>query len=104
MQYLLQGDSNLTTAAKQNSNITPYILSCDEEELYLIVDKIVVCEIPNYLDVPFVLMSAYFVFNICYPRGCNNLFSFMEILTLNYPSEKASPTVKHFLSSLANVR
>lgn len=67
------------------------------------MDKTIIFEVEVLTDIPFVLMSAFFVFNICYPKGCNNLFSFMEILTLNYPSLSASATVKYFLSSLENI-
>ena len=66
------------------------------------MDKIIISEVKCHYDLPFALMAAFFVFNIRYPRGCNNLFSFLEIITLKYPSNKASATVKYFLSSLQN--
>ena len=100
----LQACANITAVVDGNVISTPYILiSEDTEVAFLIVDKTVVCEIPILMDIPFVLMASYFVFNICYPKGCNNLCSFMEILTLNYPADKASATTKHFLTSLRNV-
>ena len=81
------------------------LLSEDDGQFqtFLVVDKTIVCEMEVPNDIPFILMAAFFVFNICYPKGCSNLFSFMEILTLNYPSDRASATVKHFLSSLTNI-
>ena len=85
-----------------NPNGTPYILVSDNQ-VFLVVDKIVVCEVPQVNDLPFILLSAYFVFNICYPKDCNNLFSFMEIVTLQYPPNRASTTVKHTLSALENI-
>ena len=78
--------------------MTPYILVCGADaniQSFLVVDKVIISEVKTFNDLPFALMSAYFVFNICYPRGCNNLFSFMEVMTLKYLSTKASATVKH---------
>ena len=45
-------------------------------------------------ELPFALMAAFFVYNICYPRGCSNFYCMLEILVLNNNSEKASPSVK----------
>ena len=84
-----------------NTTVTPYVILDEEtDQAFLIVDKSLVCEVQNICNIPFVLMAAFFVFNVCYPKGYSNLFSFMEIQTLDYPSGKASATVKHFLSSL----
>ena len=73
------------------------------KQAFLVVDKTIISEIPIDCTLPFVLLAAFFVFNICYPKGCANLFSFLEIITFNYPASKSSATVKHFLSSLENV-
>ncbi len=54
----------------------------------------------SWMDIPFNLMEAIFVYNICYPKGCSNFFTFLEIIALNYPSQKVSPTVKYFLSKM----
>ncbi len=70
------------------------------KQAFLVMDKKIVTEIEHSLDIPFVLMSAFLVFNIQYPLGCSNLYSFFEILVLNFPSRKASLTVKHFLSTI----
>ena len=71
----------------------------DNLQAYLVVDSHVIDEVPID-DLPFALMAAYFVFNICYPKGCNNFYSFLEILVLNYSPEKASPSVKHLLAKI----
>lgn len=96
---------NVAAVAEQSSYATPYILvSGDDNDVqsFLVVVKTIISEIQCHSDIPFCLMAAYFVFNICYPRGCTNLFSFMEVITLNYPSTKVSATVKYFLSGLYN--
>ena len=91
--------------AKQSAYPTPYILVSREGgdvQTFLVVDKTIISEIKSCSDIPFCLMAAYFVFNICYPQGCTNLFSFLEVITLNYPSTKVSATVKYFISGLYN--
>ena len=79
----------------------PYIIISGEDDLeaHLVVDKRVIDRVPVD-NLPFVLLSAFFVFNICYPKGCNNFYSMLEILTLKYSSEKASPSVKHLLPKI----
>ena len=100
----LQGCTDITTVAKGCSNVTPYVLISGEDQGFLVVDKVIISDVKSLYDIPFVLMAAYFVFNICYPKGCSNLFSHLEIITLKYPPNKASPTVKHFLSSLKTAK
>ena len=72
----------------------------DPSQPFLVVDKHIVCEITDLLDIPYMLMAAFFVFNIHYMQGCNNFYSFMEVITLNFPGNKASPTVKHIVDSI----
>ena len=111
MQHLMfmfsvQGCTNVQAVAEGNSSITPYILVTGEDDgtlqTFLVVDKTILSEVPLDYGIPFVLLAAFFVFNICYPKGCSNIYSFMEITTLNYPASKSTATVKHFLSSLQN--
>lgn len=86
----------------ENNRFEPYITLTDYEEdleAYLIVDKLIIDKVP-LLSLPYALMSAFFVYNICYPKGCNNFYAFMEIVVLNYCIEKASPCVKFLLTKL----
>ena len=100
----VQGCTNITAVAEGNSNITPYILVTGDiagpMQAFLVVDKTIISEVPLLYDLPFALMAAFFVFNICYPKCCNHLYSFMEVVTLSYPAQKTSATIKYFLSSL----
>ena len=49
----------------------PYILIVGQEavQAYLVVDKKVVDDV-SFEDIPYILMAAFFVYNICYPKGC----------------------------------
>ena len=94
---------NITDVAAQHNNLAPYILTIgyvkEATQNFLVVDQQVIMEVQT-CDIPIVIMSAFFVFNIRYPHGCANLYSFMEIFVLNFGTAKASTTVKHFMACL----
>ena len=41
------------------------------------------------------------MYNICYPKGCNNFYPFLEIVVLKFSPEKASPSVKYLLAKIS---
>ena len=87
---------NIIAVCDDSNNLSPYILMSGTwpapNQAFLVVDKHIVCEVPDLLDIPFILMAASFVFNIHYTQGCNNFYSYLEVVTLNFPGDKASPT------------
>jgi hypothetical protein len=89
--------------AASQRNLAPYILTVgyvkEGTQNFLVVDQQVIMEVKTS-DIPLVLMSAFFIFNIHYPQGCTNLYSFMEVFALGFSSAKASPTVKHVMACL----
>ncbi len=82
---------NIHSVVEEVSYLAPYILMTGSllqpEQAFLVIDKI--NEVINFEDIPFILTSAYFVFNIKYPVGCNNFYSFLEILLYQFPTKKA---------------
>lgn len=89
--------------AKSNSTLEPYFIVYGEDEFnmeaHLVVDKNVI-DVVEMADLPFALLAAFFVFNICYPRGCSNFYTMLEILMLHYSCEKANPSVKQLLPKI----
>jgi len=79
---------------------TPYfsILHSSPRQAFLIVDKAVVCE-SKLEDIPVLIMSAFFSFNICYSPGCNNYFALLECVLLGFKG-KLPASVKHLLAAL----
>ena len=74
----------------------------DYNQLFLVTDYKILFEIRRIGIVPVVLLAAYFGFNIKYPIGCNNFYTFMEVFFLGHASaNKVPPSVKHMLSSLS---
>lgn len=70
---------------------------------FLIVDKIVVCEVKNFIEIPLYLLSALYSFNICYTPGCTNFYLFLEFVFLNFTGKSPS-SVKHFIAALSSKR
>ena len=68
---------------------------------FLIIDRRVVTEVPVN-DVPIYLMATYYILNICYPPGCQNLYCFLEVvlLKLEEPHITITTSVKHLLARL----
>ena len=98
-----QGCTNVTEVARCNENLAPYVLVIGElqepSQAFIVVDRQIVTEV-NITDIPLCLLSAFFLFNIHYPKGCNNFYAFMEAYTLGFSLSNASPTVKHFVAGL----
>ena len=83
---------------------TPYLLLIGDlketiEQVFLVTDCSIITEVKQD-DSPLVLLSSYFVYNICYPKGCNNLFSFLEVMFFDSSLDKLAPTVKQFYASI----
>ena len=93
----------MTDVASDVGNVVPYILIIgrveEANQAFLVVDKQIVMSV-DIKQIPIILMSAFFVYNIHYPSGCSNFYSFMEAFTLGFALDNATPTVKHFVASL----
>ena len=63
------------------------------EQLFLIADKTVVREV-EVNSVLTNLLAAYYVFNVCYPCGLVNVFTFLEVFLLHLNPKKVAPCVK----------
>ena len=50
------------------------------EQAFLVTDQNVIMEV-NLEEIPLILMSAFFIYNICYPVGCSNFYAFLEVFT-----------------------
>ena len=59
----------------------------DVKDAFLVIEKNVICRIP-YTDLPLALLAAFYTFNMHYPEGCNNIYSFFEAALLG---KKHSP-------------
>lgn len=54
----------------------------DAQQAFLVSENKTVREI-TVSDIPIIyLLAMYYVFNMCYPKGCNNSYAFLEITLL----------------------
>ncbi len=62
----MQGCSNIIDVASANSNLAPYILVVGDysqaKQAFLVTDQHVILEV-NLVDIPLILMSAFFIYN-----------------------------------------
>ena len=68
-------------------------------QAFLACEKKIICEIPTK-EIPISLLAPYYIFNMCYPKGCNNFFSFIEIGLFNINVKNVPYTVGTFLTRL----
>ena len=71
----------------------------DQDQAFLVIDAKVIMEVRIPM-IPLLLMASFFVFAICYTPTCSNFYSFMEVIVMNYPIDKAPASVKHLYTSL----
>lgn len=61
----------------------------EPEQAFLVSENKTVCEI-NTSDIPIYLLAMFYVYNMCYPKGCTNFYAFLELtlfkLTVQVPS------------------
>ena len=102
----MQGATDVKKVAEENSFLEPYVIIVGSPDHYsqafLIVDSRLIGEIKEIELVPLVLLASYDVFNICYPKGLGAFYSILEVIVLNLPLTKTSPSVQHVYASILN--
>jgi len=85
---------------------SPFVIvvgsSTNPEQCFLVIDRNLISEIP-FDDIPAYLLAAFYVLNICYPEGCNNLYTFFEVILLGLkePTISVNLSVKNLLGRLS---
>ena len=101
----MQENDNVNTAAYEY--ITPTVMIrgslSNPKEAFLVVEKEVLCKIPNLSNVALALLATFYVFNMEYTRGTSNVFIFFEhyFMVITAPKEKTK--VGHLISQLAHI-
>lgn len=72
------------------------------EQAFLCSEKKVLGEVDRE-NVTVVLLSTYYVYNLCYPKGTGNLYSFLETSLFNLNTSNISPTVSGLLARLNSI-
>ena len=103
--YTVQVTDDVTNIASHHQS-EPYVIvvgtfQCPQQA-FIAMDKKILTEI-DVNDTPLYLIAVFYVFNICYPHGCSNFYSFLEValLGLKEPSITVPPSVTNMLARLA---
>ena len=99
--YLQNSSGSVEAIIERCPQKSPYVILGDADEVFLIVDKTLVCECELTQLILFYIMSAFFSFHIQYTPGCHNVFSFLEHTLLGH-SKKLPPSVSHLIASICN--
>ena len=62
----------------------------DVKDAFLVAEKKIICKVPP-IEVPLALLATFYTFNMHYPQGCTNFYTFFECLFLGrkIPYKKA---------------
>ena len=99
---LTQETSNIEKEAQEVPCPQPCLLVKGEQmkELYLVIEKTVICKVPASAA-PLALLSAYYCFNLHYTLGCNNLYSFFEVVFLGRKRPAKKTQLAYVLAQLS---
>lgn len=73
------------------------------KDAYLVVEREVLCKLPNMLKVPLILLASYYVFNKTHIGPFSNLFVLMEYYLMRRSIPRKKTRVQLFLAQLAHV-
>ena len=68
-------------------------------QAFLVCEKTIICEIKTE-EIPIYLLASYYIFNMCYPKGCNNFYAFIESGIFRLRVKSLPITVGTFLTRL----
>ena len=74
----------------------------DVKDAFLVIEKKVICRIPH-TDLPLALLAAFYAFNMHYPEGCNNIYSFFEAALLGKRHPGRKTRLAAVLATLSNL-
>ena len=93
MLSFLQEDADASIDAKQQLHPQPVVVVRGKKksikDAYIVTEGQVLCKVP-IAQVPFALLSAFYIFNMQYPSGCTNFYSFLEFIFLDLTPPKRS--------------
>ena len=74
----------------------------DVKDAFLVIEKKIICKIPH-TDLPLALLAAFYVFNMHYPEGCNNIYSFFEAALMGKKHPGRKTCLAAVLATLSNL-
>ena len=89
-----------------NSQPQPIIIVVGDyqtpEQAFLCSEKKVLGQVDTE-NLTVVLLSTYYAYNVCYPKGTGNLYSFLAALLFNLNEADMSPSVSGLFARLNSI-
>ena len=61
-------------------------------KFYIVCEQFTLCEAPSLQSALFYMFSAYYIFNLEYPKQASNVFYFLQDYILSYPDSLKRPS------------
>lgn len=91
------------TAARQLGHSSPSVLMKEAGgEAFLAIERHIILKIP-VVDTVLFLLSAFYVFNMVYPKGLCGLYQLMEKLVLDKHSSKTPQLVTRLYTTITTL-
>ncbi len=71
-------------------------------DAYLVLEKQIVCKLPPD-ELPPAILAVLYVFNVHYPDGCSNLYSFFESALLQKKHGQRKTRLAGVMATLSNM-
>ena len=65
--------------------------SAESSQYFLVTEQQIVCEVPSLQLAVFLCFSAYYVYNLAYPKEVKGVFLFFQDYVLEYPDSHKRP-------------
>ena len=73
------------------------------KEVFLVAEKQILCNIKP-VETPLSLLSAFYCYNMNYPKGLESLYGFFEYVILGNKPSKMSSCLSVFITYLNNIK
>lgn len=70
-------------------------------DAFLVVEKKILTKVPAK-ELPLALLSAFYTFNMHYPQGCTNLYSFLECFFMSKKTLHRKTRLSSFIARVEN--
>lgn len=73
----------------------------EPKDAFLVIEKRVFCKI-SLAEIPLALLAAFFSFNMHYPQGCTNFYTFFECFFMGKKTPNKKTRLASILARIAN--
>ena len=99
---MLQESINLNETARETEEKAPSLLAIGRREIHMVAEGEVLFKIEKLHEVPYLLLAAYYSFNMKYPKGLNGMYTLLEYMILGKPPAKMYVGLSQFITFIDN--